>query len=141
METPSTKIVVASTGCNDAFLAILIPPPGLSCGLGPIVPGHRNEFHAGLSRDFGWYFVVDTEYIWKYAHKANDFGVVGSTSITVPIERSSSKIPAYTIKATLPNYHGLTAYVAMSSVAARFLLHSERNAGAGRIANRHHEDL
>jgi hypothetical protein len=123
METPfNENLVVASTGCNDAFIATLTPPPGVTCNLGVIVPGHRNEFHAGFSQAFGRYFVVDAEYIWKYTHNGYDFGVVGSTPITFPIEWSSSKIPGYTIKATVPNFRGLTAYIAMSSVAARFFL-------------------
>ena len=123
METPfNENLIIASTGCSDPFLATLIPPPGVTCSLGAVVPGHRNEFHAGFSQAFGRFLVVDAEYIWKYTHNAYDFGVVGATPITFPIEWSSSKIPGYTIKATLPNFHGLTAYVAMSSVAARFFL-------------------
>jgi hypothetical protein len=123
METPfNENLIIASTGCNDPFLATLIPPPGVTCNLGAIVPGHRNEFHAGFSQAFGRYFVVDAEYIWKYTHNGYDFGVVGSTPITFPIEWASAKIPGYTIKATVPNFHGLTAYIAMSSVAARFFL-------------------
>jgi hypothetical protein len=46
--------------------------------------------------------------------------VLGNTPITYPIEWQSSKIPGYAIRATVPNYHGLTAFVVMSSVAARF---------------------
>jgi hypothetical protein len=123
METPfNENLVIGSTGCNIPFLATLIPPAGVSCGLGAIVPGHRNEFHAGLSQALGRYVVVDAEYIWKYTHNAYDFGVVGSTPITFPIEWSSSKIPGYAIKATVPNFHGLTAFVAISGVAARFFL-------------------
>ena len=86
----------------------------------PLVPGWRNEFHVGLSQAFGRYFVVDAEYIWKYTHRAYDFSVLGNTPITFPIEWASSKIPGYAIRGTLPNFHGLTAYVVMSSVAARF---------------------
>src|ERR1019366_7147239 len=69
---------------------------------------------------FGKYLVVDGEYIWKYTHKAFDFSVLGNTPITFPIEWTSSKIPGYAIRATVPDFHGLTAFVVMSSVAARF---------------------
>ena len=86
----------------------------------PLSPGHRNEFHVGLSQAFGKYLVVDAEYIWKYTHKAFDFSVLGNTPITYPIEWTSSKIPGYAIRATVPDFHGLTAFVVMSSVAARF---------------------
>jgi hypothetical protein len=45
---------------------------------------------------------------------------LGNTPITYPIEWSKSKIPGYTVRASMPNFHGFTAYVVMSSVAARF---------------------
>jgi hypothetical protein len=86
----------------------------------PLSPGHRNEFHAGVSQAFGKFLVIDGEYIWKYTHEAFDFSVLGATPITYPIEWTSSKIPGYAIRASMPNFHGLTAYVVMSSVAARF---------------------
>ena len=64
--------------------------------------------------------MIDAEYIWKYTHKAYDFSVLGNTPITFPIEWASSKIPGYAIRASVPNFHGFTAFVVMSSVAARF---------------------
>jgi hypothetical protein len=121
METPfNENLVIAGAGCNIPFFAILGPPPGVTCNLGAISPGHRNEFHAGLQQAFGRYLVVDAEYIWKYTHNSFDFGIVGSTPITFPIEWSSSKIPGYAIRASVPNVRGFTAFVVMSGVAARF---------------------
>jgi hypothetical protein len=123
METPfNENLVIASTGCNNPFLATLVPPPGVTCNLGAIDPGHRNEFHAGLQQAFGRFLVIDAEYIWKYTHNAFDFGIVGSTPIYFPIEWSSSKIPGYAVRVSMPAYHGLTAFVVMSGVAARFFL-------------------
>src|SRR5208283_101345 len=116
------NLVIASTGCNNDFLAILVPPPGVTCNSGPVTPGWRNEFHAGLEQAFGRYLVVDAEYIWKYTHNAFDFGVVGATPITFPIEWARSKIPGYAIRVSVPNIHGFTAQVVMSGVAARFFL-------------------
>ncbi|MGD0049339.1 MAG: carboxypeptidase regulatory-like domain-containing protein [Bryobacteraceae bacterium] len=93
LETPfNENLVIASTGCNIPFLATLVPPPGVTCSLGPIHAGWRNEFHAGLQQAFGRFLVIDAEYIWKYTHNAFDFGIVGSTPIYFPIEWSSSKI-------------------------------------------------
>jgi hypothetical protein len=60
--------------------------------------------------------------MWKYTHNAFDFGIVGATPITFPIEWQSSKIPGWTVRASLPDFHGLTAQVVMSGVAARFFL-------------------
>jgi len=123
METPfNENLIIANTGCNIPFLAALVPPPGVSCNLAPITPGHRNEFHVGLQQAFGRYLVIDGEYIWKYTHNAFDFGIVGSTPITFPIEWASSKIPGFAIRASVPNFHGLTAFVVMSGVSARFYL-------------------
>ena len=80
----------------------------------------RNEYHAGIQQAFGRYLVIDAQYIWKYTDRAFDFSVLGNTPITYPIEWAKSKIPGYTVRASVPNFHGFTAYVVMSSVAARF---------------------
>ena len=123
METPfNENLVLASLGCNDPVIAAFqtTVPGGACVTTTPLSPGHRNEFHAGLSQAFGKYLVIDGEYIWKYTHKAFDFSVLGNTPITYPIEWLSSKIPGYAIRASMPNFHGLSAFVVMSSVAARF---------------------
>jgi hypothetical protein len=65
---------------------------------------------------------VDGEYLWKYTHNGYDFGVVGATPLTFPIEWHNSKISGFTVRANVPNYHGFTALVVMSGVAARFFL-------------------
>jgi hypothetical protein len=123
LESPfNENLVIASTGCSIPFLATLVPPPGVPCNSAPITPGFRNEFHAGLQQAFGKYLVVSGEYIWKYTHGAYDFGVVGNTPITFPIEWHNSKIPGYAIRVAMPTYHGLQAQIVMSSVAARFFL-------------------
>jgi hypothetical protein len=121
LESPfNENLVIASTGCNIPFLAALVPPPGVACNAGPIRPGYRNEFHAGLEQAFGPYLVVSGDYIWKYTHNGYDFGDVGATPIYFPIEWHNSKIPGYAIRVSVPNYHGFSALVTMSSVAARF---------------------
>jgi hypothetical protein len=123
LESPfNENLVIASTGCSIPFLAALVPPFGVPCNSGPITPGYRNEFHAGLQQALGRYLVFDGEYIWKYTHNGYDFGVVGATPITFPIQWHNSKIPGFTARVSVPNYHGFTAFVAMSSVAARFFL-------------------
>ena len=123
MESPfNENLVLASLGCDDPVIAAFqtLVPNGACVTTTPLSPGHRNEFHAGLQQAFGRYLVIDGEYIWKYTHKAFDFSVLGNTPITYPIEWQSSKIPGYAIRATVPNFHGLTAFIVMSSVAARF---------------------
>jgi Carboxypeptidase regulatory-like domain len=125
MESPfNENLILASTGCNDPVIFDLqTAVPGGACVSSTIPalrPGKRNEFHAGLEQAFGKYLVIDGEYIWKYTTRAFDFSVLGDTPITYPIEWSSSKIPGYAIRASVPNIHGFTAYVITSSVAARF---------------------
>ena len=118
LETPfNENLVIASTGCSYPFLAVLIPPPGVTCNLGPIHPGWRNEFHAGLQQAFGRHLVVDGEYVWKYTHNGYDFGTVGASPIYFPIEWTRSSIPGWDLRATVPNYHGFSAFVVASSVA------------------------
>ena len=123
LETPfNENLVIASTGCNIPFLAVLVPPQGVPCVTGAITPGYRNEFHAGLQQAFGKYLVVSGDYIWKYTHNGYDFGTVGSTPITFPIEWHNAKIPGFALRVSVPNYHGFSAQIVMSSVAARFFL-------------------
>src|SRR5262249_25711542 len=85
-----------------------------------LTPGFRNEFHAGLQQAFGKYLVLDGEYIWKYTHNGYDFSVLGATPIAFPIEWHNSKIPGWALRVSVPNFHGFTALVVMSSVGARF---------------------
>ncbi len=129
METPfNENLVLSSIGCGDQVLN-----PLLNCD--PNVtntvekPGSRNEFHAGFQQGIGRHIVVNGDYIWKYTHDAFDFSVLGNTPITFPIDWHNSKIPGFVLSADLLDYHGLTAFVVMSSVAARFF--NPQLAGAG----------
>ncbi|HTU44384.1 MAG TPA: TonB-dependent receptor [Bryobacteraceae bacterium] len=133
METPfNENLILASIGCNDQVVAAFQTfVAGANCVVNsPLSPGHRNEFHVGLQQAFGRWLVVNAEYIWKYTHKAFDFSVLANTPITYPIEWQSSKIPGYAISAVVPNIHGFTAYVNLSSVAARFFAPQVSGIGA-----------
>jgi hypothetical protein len=133
LETPfNENLVLSSIGCTNDVLN-----PLLGCfasTTNPIQAGFRNEFHAGLQQAFGKYLVIDGEYIWKYTHNAYDFSVFGNTPIAFPIEWDRSKIPGFAIRASVPNYHGLTAFVVMSGVAARFFTPQVAGAGANPTA-------
>jgi len=141
LETPfNENLVLSSVGCTNPVLGPQNGIPGtglLSCtsnSLTPITPGYRNEFHAGLEQAFGKHVVFDGEYIWKYTHNAYDFSVLGNTPITFPIEWARSKITGFTARANVTTIHGFTAYVVMSSVAARFFLPQVGGAGAAPTA-------
>lgn len=119
-ETPFNENLVLSTqGCYDPVIQGIFQTLG-SCTPTPFDPGFRNEFHAGLQQAFGRHLVVSGEYIWKYTHNAFDFSVFGATPITFPIAWHNSKIPGFALRANVPETHGISAFVVMSSVAARF---------------------
>jgi len=122
METPfNENLVIASTGCSDPVIsAIATGSQGYPCLTTPLKPSWRNEFHVGFQQAFGKYLVVDAEYLWKYTHYGYDFSIFGNTPIFFPVEWHNSKIPGYAIRASVPEFHGFTAMVVMSSVAARF---------------------
>ncbi|MGD0729645.1 MAG: carboxypeptidase regulatory-like domain-containing protein [Terracidiphilus sp.] len=128
LETPfNENLVLSSEGCENAVLApLLLCTPGVS---GIMHPGFRNEFHAGFQQALGQRVVISGEYIWKYTHNAFDFSVLGDTPITFPIDWHSSKIPGYAANVEIPKYHGFSAYLVTSSVAARF--YPPQVAGAG----------
>ncbi|MGB7266032.1 MAG: TonB-dependent receptor plug domain-containing protein, partial [Terracidiphilus sp.] len=128
LETPfNENLVLSSSGCsNDVLSPLLACNPGVS---GTLDPGFRNEFHASLQQALGKYAVFGGEYIWKYTHNAFDFSVLGNTPITFPIDWHNSKIPGYALHVEVPNFHGISAYTVMSSVAARFF--PPQSAGAG----------
>ncbi|MGB6483144.1 MAG: TonB-dependent receptor [Candidatus Acidiferrales bacterium] len=129
LETPfNENLILSSIGCASDVLSPLLLCS--SSSLTPISPGYRNEFHAGFQQAFGKFLVFDGEYIWKYTHNAYDFSVLGNTPITFPIEWDRSKIPGYAGRVSMPNYHGLTALVVFSSVAARFFEPQVGGAGA-----------
>jgi carboxypeptidase family protein/TonB-dependent receptor-like protein len=122
LESPfNENLILSSTGCNDAVVADLMLATQLfPCTTAPLSPGIRNEYHAGLQQAFGKFFVLDGEYIWKYTHLGYDFNTLGATPITLPIEWYKSKIPGFTVRGSFPGFHGLSAFIVMSSVAARF---------------------
>ena len=132
MESPfNENLIISGLGCNTpAVAAVMQLAQGFPCGTfsasgailpaAPLTPGFRNEFHAGLSQAFGKHFVLDGEYIWRYTHEGYDFNILGTSPITLPIEWHNSKIPGFALRGTFPTWHGLTAFIVMSSVAARF---------------------
>ena len=116
LETPfNENLILSSTGCQSAVISALIP-----CVNAPLDPGYRNDFHAGLQQAIGRYAVVSGDYIWKYTHTGYDFSTLAATPIFFPIGWHNSKIPGYAVRVSVPEFHGLTALVVFSSVAARF---------------------
>jgi len=116
LETPfNENLVLSSKGCASPVIQGII-----SCSTASLPSGFRNEFHAGLQQAVGRHMVLGGDYIWKYTHNSFDFSVLGNTPITFPIDWRNSKIPGFAANITVPNYHGFSGDVVMSSVAARF---------------------
>ncbi len=128
LESPfNENLVLSSQGCGSDILAPLLNcTPGVST---VVKPGYRNEFHAGFQQGFGKNLVLSGDYIWKYTHSAFDFSILGNTPIFFPIDWHNSKTPGFVLHADLPNFHKFSAFVSMSSVAARFF--PPQSAGAG----------
>jgi hypothetical protein len=122
METPfNENLILASNGCTDPVIAAIMTSTIAPCvSTTPLSPGTRNEFHVGLQQAVSKYLVVSGEYIWKYTQRGFDFSILGDSPITFPVEWTKSKIPGYAVRASVPNIHGVTAFVVFSSVAARF---------------------
>lgn len=129
LETPfNENLVLSSRGCADPVLNPLLScTPGV---LGTLQPGFRNEFHAGLQQAAGKYLVFSGDYLWKYTHNAFDFSVLGNTPITFPIDWHNSKISGFALRTDVPTTHGISAFIVMSSVAARFFPPQVAGAGA-----------
>lgn len=132
MESPfNENLILSSLGCANPVLSpLLLCSPTLGGRANPLSPGIRNEYHVGLEQAFGKYLVFSGEYIWKYTHLGYDFSVLGDTPITFPIEWTKSKIPGFAGRVSMPNYHGLSALLVFSSVAARFFPPQLGGAGA-----------
>jgi Carboxypeptidase regulatory-like domain/TonB-dependent Receptor Plug Domain len=132
LETPfNENLILSSLGCNDPIVSeIMGAVQGYPCLTTPLTAGTRNEYHVGLQQAFGKYLVVSGEYIWKYTNRAYDFSVFANTPITYPIEWAKSKIPGAAVRASMPNFHGLSAFVVMSHVAARFFTPQVTGIGA-----------
>jgi hypothetical protein len=129
LETPfNENLIVASVGCDSPVMNPLL---GCSASTStPLSPGWRNEFHAGVEQTVGKYFVFSGEYVWKYTHNAYDFSILGNTPIFFPIAWDRSKIPGFAGRLSVPNFHGFSALMVFSSVAARFFLPQVSGAGA-----------
>ena len=129
LETPfNENLVLTTVGCDSPVLN-----PLLACSAPnatPLSPGWRNEFHAGLQQALGKYLVFSGEYIWKYTHNGYDFSILGNTPITFPVAWQRSKIPGFAGRVSVPNFHGFSALMVFSSVAARYFAPQVGGAGA-----------
>ena len=130
LETPfNENLVLANNGCNSLVLSSLLgcaasgQVTSIQSRLAQRIPCRPANKPSGSTGLLG-------EYIWKYTHNAYDFSVLGSTPITFPIEWHNSKIPGFAGRVSVPNFHGFSALLVFSSVAARFFTPQIGGAGA-----------
>ena len=118
LETPfNENLILASLGASNPVIVDVIGGTSLQA---PIRAGQRNQFNAGFQQAFGRFVVVDADYLWKYTHNAYDFSAFGNTPIFFPIAWKNSKIDGPSVRVSLPNYHGLTAFAVLAHVRARY---------------------
>jgi hypothetical protein len=117
METPfNENLVFASQTTSDPVISALFGANSNAA----IRPGARNEFHVGFQQAFAKFLVVDADYMWKYTHNGYDFSTLLNTPIFFPIAWHNSKIDGASVRVSMPEHHGLTAFVLMGHVNARF---------------------
>lgn len=118
LETPfNENLILASLGASNPVIVDVIGGASLQA---PIRSGQRNQFNAGFQQAFGKFVVVDADYLWKYTHNAYDFSTFGNTPIFFPIAWKSSKIDGPSVRVSMPNYHGFTAFAVLAHVRARY---------------------
>src|ERR1700687_1145168 len=118
LETPfNENLILASLGASNPVIVDVIGGSSLQA---PIRAGQRNQFNAGFQQAFGKHIVIDADYLWKYTHNAYDFSAFGNTPIFFPIAWKSSKIDGPSVRISMPNYHGFTAFAVLAHVRARY---------------------
>jgi hypothetical protein len=121
LETPfNENLILASLGAANTAINAVFNGANAQAILAPIRSGQRNQFNAGFQQAFGKYAVVDADYLWKYTHNAYDFSAFANTPIFFPIAWKSSKIDGPSVRVSLPNYHGFTAFAVLAHVRARY---------------------
>jgi hypothetical protein len=118
LETPfNENLILSSVGATNPVVLDVIGGSSLQA---PLRSGQRNQFNAGFEQAFGKFVVVDADYLWKFTHNAFDFSTFANTPIFFPISWRSSKIDGPSVRVSMPNYHGFTAFAVLAHVRARY---------------------
>jgi hypothetical protein len=116
-ETPYNENLVLSSFTGSGGLATNTFG---AFGATPLTPGRRNQYQTGLQQAIGKYVVVDANYFWKFTTNAFDFDNLFNTPITFPIEWKKSKIDGVSVRVSLADIHGFSAYTVLGHTRARF---------------------
>ena len=88
-------------------------------GVQPLTSARRNQYNVGIEQQFGRRFNIQAEYFWKYTHGAYDFNTILNTPLNFPIQFRESKIDGAMVRATLNNFHGLSAFTVFGHSRSR----------------------
>ncbi|HTQ58828.1 MAG TPA: TonB-dependent receptor [Candidatus Solibacter sp.] len=88
-------------------------------GVQPLTTARRNQYNVGIEQQFGPRFNIQAEYFWKYTHGAYDFNTILNTPLNFPIQFRESKIDGAMVRATLNNFHGLSAFTVFGHSRSR----------------------
>jgi hypothetical protein len=111
--TPYNENVVLSSSTGVGGLA------NGSNGVQPLTPARRNQFNVGVEQQFGPKFGMQAEYFWKFTYGAYDFNTILNTPLNFPIQFRKSKIDGALVRATLSNFHGLSAFTVLGHSRSR----------------------
>ncbi len=136
LETPfNENLVLSSSGCGNEVLA-----PLLACT--PGFPEHCNPASAmssmpACSKHFGKNFVNQRRlHLEIHAQRVRFQHTLATHQSFFPIDWHNSKIPGYAIRADVPNYHHLSAFVVIVLRCRPILSSAERRRGRNRWPDR-----
>jgi hypothetical protein len=114
--TPYNENLVLSSSTGSGGLAASAGAQGQK----PITAAHRQQYETGFQQGFGRYLVVDANYSWKFTEGDYDFDVLFNTPLAFPIQWQKSKIDGVSVRVTVPDIHGWSAYSVMGHTRSRF---------------------
>ncbi len=114
--TPYNENLVLSSSTGAGGLAANAGAQGQKV----ISAAHRNQYETGFQQSLGRYFVADANYFWKFTTGDYDFDVLFNTPLAFPIQWQKSKIDGVSIRLTMPELHGWSAYSVMGHTRSRF---------------------
>jgi hypothetical protein len=115
--TPYNENLVLSSSTGSGGLASTVFG---AQGQKAITAAHREQYETGFQQGLGKYLVVDANYSWKYTEGDYDFDVLFNTPLAFPIQWQKSKIDGVSVRVTMPDLHGWSAYSVMGHTRSRF---------------------
>jgi len=114
--TPYNENLVLSSSTGSGGLASNLGAQGQKA----ITTAHRNQYETGFQQSLGKYLVADANYSWKFTDGDYDFDVLFNTPLAFPIQWKKSKIDGVSVRLTMPELHGWSAYSVMGHTRSRF---------------------